>query len=412
MSLLNSRPSVSVVIPVHNAEAYLDQCLESVARQDLEDIEVICIDDASIDGSARVVESFVQRDGRFKLLINDQNLGAGPTRNKGIEAARGDYVSFLDSDDTISPDALGKIHAHCLETDADICCCPITLWHPSNGTEEDLPFSLNPSLLPPGITEPFSCKEAGIAAFLFTNPSVCTKMFKRTFLEKIDARFTGHRIAEDLLFTYSAFVQTDRIAILEGRFYRYNQDKPDTGANLGAEMMSELVRAMDELRDRIVSRGMYETYRKALSNLFLYHCWSVLSLMPDAVSLENAFEACTGWKNQLQESDDLLFLYPHYEMTHRNICSGSPTSFLLDSLSDRDEAIAYRDGRIEQLTAETREHETYEKLLEAEIAVARHELDELLQSHSFRLGTTLLYIPSALMSKLARHRSEQTTEQE
>lgn len=405
-----SRPSVSIIIPVHNAEAYLAQCLESVENQDFEEFEAICIDDASVDGSVNIIRSFAQRDKRFRLLENDQNLGAGPTRNRGLDTARGDFVSFLDSDDTISPDTLGKARARSLETNADICCYPLMLWHPSDGTTEELPFSLNPSFLPPGVSKSFSCKEAGIAAFLFTNPSVCTKMFKRDFLKRIEARFTDHHIAEDLLFTYSAFVQTDRIAILEGRFYRYNQDKPSRASTADANKMTDLVNAMDALSAKIDRLGQHETYREALSNLFLYHCWSVLSLMQDSASLDASFEACDGWKQRLREAGDLSFLYPHYEMTYRNLCFGSPESFALDTVADLKEAIAYRDSCIEQLSAEIDSHKEYEALLEAEGKATRLELDTLVQSRSFRLGTTLLYIPSAIKSKLTKHAEVKTTE--
>ena len=98
-------PKVSVIVPVHNAEKYLEQCLSSILGQTLEDIEVICVNDNSTDGSAEVLERFAVDDGRLRVL-QSPGLGAGGARNIGLASAQGEYLSFLDSDDFFEPDML------------------------------------------------------------------------------------------------------------------------------------------------------------------------------------------------------------------------------------------------------------------------------------------------------------------
>ena len=92
-------PKVSVIIPVYNVELYLSRCLYSVINQTFEDMEIICINDGSTDGSLAILKEFAQKDSRIKLIDLPQNHGVSFARNKGIESSKGEYVAFLDPDD-------------------------------------------------------------------------------------------------------------------------------------------------------------------------------------------------------------------------------------------------------------------------------------------------------------------------
>ena len=94
---------VSVIIPVYNIERHLAQCLDSVAGQSLGDIEVICVDDGSTDGSPAILARYAARSARFRV-VTQANAGPGEARNAGLALAGGEYVIFLDSDDWFEPD--------------------------------------------------------------------------------------------------------------------------------------------------------------------------------------------------------------------------------------------------------------------------------------------------------------------
>ena len=106
----SSSPKVSVVVPIYNVAPYLRQCLDSVASQTLRDIEVVCVDDGSDDGSAEIAEEYAAADGRFRV-IRQQHAGVGAARNKGLSLARGEYIYFLDSDDWVECEALERLSA-------------------------------------------------------------------------------------------------------------------------------------------------------------------------------------------------------------------------------------------------------------------------------------------------------------
>ena len=91
---------ISVIIPVYNVESYLRQCLDSVVNQTFEDIEIICVDDGSTDGSLDILNKYASSDNRFKI-ISQPNQGLGTARNNGLKLACGNYIYFLDSDDYI-----------------------------------------------------------------------------------------------------------------------------------------------------------------------------------------------------------------------------------------------------------------------------------------------------------------------
>ncbi len=97
------RPLISVIVPIYNVEKYLSECLLSIQKQTYPHLQVILIDDGSTDQSASIAQQFVDTDSRF-LLLRQANAGQSAARNRGIELATGDYISFIDSDDYIAPD--------------------------------------------------------------------------------------------------------------------------------------------------------------------------------------------------------------------------------------------------------------------------------------------------------------------
>jgi glycosyltransferase involved in cell wall biosynthesis len=114
-----STPDVTVVVPIHNKEKYLGQCLASVLTQERVELEVICIDDASTDRSLEVVAQFEQ-DGRVRLVRNTTNIGAGRSRNIGIQSARGCYLQFTDADDLLPPNSLIRLLSAAKRTEAEV----------------------------------------------------------------------------------------------------------------------------------------------------------------------------------------------------------------------------------------------------------------------------------------------------
>jgi len=116
---------ISVIIPVYNVEKYLPECLDSIIKQTFKDIEIICIDDGSTDGSLNILNEYASKDARF-IILNQGNQGVSAARNNGLDIATGKYVAFIDSDDyLISNDYFENLYNACEKYNADISVASI-----------------------------------------------------------------------------------------------------------------------------------------------------------------------------------------------------------------------------------------------------------------------------------------------
>ena len=112
-------PDVSIIVPCYNVAAYVDSCLDSLVRQTLRNIEIICINDGSTDETWIHLLRWKEKDSRI-ILLNQRNAGVSAARNAGLDAARGLYVGFADPDDYMDPEMYSRLFSAALEYDADI----------------------------------------------------------------------------------------------------------------------------------------------------------------------------------------------------------------------------------------------------------------------------------------------------
>jgi len=113
-------PKVSIVIPVYNTEKYIRQCLDSVVNQILKDIEIICVIDGSQDGSSDICRAYAANDSRIRVIDHVKNRGGLAARKTGVDAAKGEYIMFLDSDDWLEVDACSRLYDYIKSYGVDI----------------------------------------------------------------------------------------------------------------------------------------------------------------------------------------------------------------------------------------------------------------------------------------------------
>lgn len=117
---MKSEKNISIILPVYNVEPWIGECIKSLKKQKLDGLEFIFVDDCGTDESMKAVEAWAAEDDRVVILRNEKNIGSGPSRNRGIEAARGEYLSFIDPDDYISDDYYITLFRLAKEKDLDI----------------------------------------------------------------------------------------------------------------------------------------------------------------------------------------------------------------------------------------------------------------------------------------------------
>jgi len=195
---------ISVIIPIYNNQKYLKKCLDSILNQTYKNLEIICIDDCSSDSSYEILQDYKKRDSRLKIIKNNENFGAGKTKNLGLELAKGEYVFFIDSDDYIELNTLGILVNRALEIDADFIGYNLV--------------RLNESTL----EESFS-KAENFNDKYFQSMSACTKLYKRLFLLKNKIKFDPIRSAEDMIMAFKVFALAQRYDWLDFDGYFYLQ---------------------------------------------------------------------------------------------------------------------------------------------------------------------------------------------
>ena len=127
MDMNNEIPLVSVIMPAYNAAPFIEEAINSVISQTVKDWELLVIDDCSTDNTREIVEKIALHDSRVRLLVNEKNMGAAGSRNRGLDVFKGQYVALLDSDDYWYPQMLEKMIARTENTKADIIYCSYEL---------------------------------------------------------------------------------------------------------------------------------------------------------------------------------------------------------------------------------------------------------------------------------------------
>ena len=123
---------ISAILPVYNVEQYIKDCLDSIINQTMDDIEIICVNDGSLDNSLQVLEKYAQKDARIKI-ISQENQGQGIARNNGLKIANGEYITFIDPDDWVDVDMFEKMYKSAKKFDSDYVFC-LSLIHISEPT--------------------------------------------------------------------------------------------------------------------------------------------------------------------------------------------------------------------------------------------------------------------------------------
>ncbi|MFI5550087.1 CDP-glycerol glycerophosphotransferase family protein [Streptomyces sp. NPDC051738] len=210
-------PRFSIIVPVFKVQGFLRECLDSVLGQSYTDFEVIAVDDRSPDGCPAILDAYAERDARVRVLHLAENVGLGRARNAGLEEASGDYVLFLDSDDSYTPGLLAAVAAHLEGTgDPDILVFDHvrTHWWGRGGR------STAADLLAAAGTGTFSVRENPEYLHLFL--VAWNKAYRRDFFLKHELRYAPG-LYEDAPVTYRSMVLADRIACLERIGVEYRQ---------------------------------------------------------------------------------------------------------------------------------------------------------------------------------------------
>lgn len=251
---------ISIIVPIYNAEEWLEKCIESIINQTYKNIEILLINDGSTDNSLKICEKFAKKDSRI-IVIDKSNEGVSKTRNVGIEKSTGNYIKFVDSDDWIEENICEELLKLIKEEKTDLAICGLNI------------YKHNQILRTPHLKKKIVEIKKGIEEFKYINKvfaSPCNKLYKK---EKIKELFKiDLDSGEDLLFNLEYLKNIDKISITEKCLYNVCLDNE---TSLNRKFKKNKLDINLDLLDKQME-FCSNLYGKQAENNFLYNSYVLL----------------------------------------------------------------------------------------------------------------------------------------
>lgn len=254
---------VSVIIPAYNIEDYIGRCLDSIISQTYKNLEIIVVDDGSRDHTGEILDNYAKKDRRIKV-IHKENGGVSSARNKGIEAAEGDYIGFIDGDDLIESEMYKTLVDLLEEENADIAHCGYQMVFPDRidyyhntgkkkiqTTEEGLKDLLSGEMIEPGLVN---------------------KLYKKELIKNCRLNETV-KINEDLLMNYQLFKLSQKSVYYDITPYSYMiRSSSATGANSLITKREDSLRVLNQIKDDCINNNLLSIIYKRYIYLLMAIC--------------------------------------------------------------------------------------------------------------------------------------------
>ena len=208
-------PLISIVVPIYKVEKYLEKCVKSITSQTYRNIEIILVDDGSPDNCGEMADNLAEMDSRI-IVIHKMNGGLSSARNAGIDVARGEYIGFVDSDDTIEPFMYEKLHSILQKENTKLSVCAVNYVYEDGKVLRKRKMGKN-------VTFDFCQAIIEMNAHRYFDMGAWSKLYHRSLFENI--RFPVGKLSEDYYIMYKLFDKAQRISYLDVPCYNYLQRK-------------------------------------------------------------------------------------------------------------------------------------------------------------------------------------------
>lgn len=259
-------PKVSIIIPVYNKEKHLEQCLSSVIKQTLENIEIICIDDGSSDNSLEILKKYSKKDNRIRVF-SQKNKGAGAARNYGIECATGEYITFLDSDDWVESSICELAFEKAVKTSADVIICLSDNYIENSNKFEPRPYSLKLGML--NKMEIFSKEDIKQNVFNFTTPDVWAKFFNRQFIRENNIHFQNLKSCNDVSFCLHSLALAKKITYVNNVLLHWRVNTQNSITSTRYKHTENWILSFNYIKKVLKQNGLWENLSQATYTSYL-----------------------------------------------------------------------------------------------------------------------------------------------
>lgn len=271
-------PELSVIIPIYNIENHLSYCLDSLINQFQKDIEIIAVNDASTDGSRNLLQTYARRYGNINIIDMERNFGPGPSRNRGIDAASGKYIGFVDGDDWVDLDFYVSLLRSIKEGKCDIAIAGISDEY-NNIISSDFRYTYDHDTIIDGRTGlKLLTKSCNLGMFI--TPIMNNKIYRANFLREHHIRCSDNKSWQDDYFSFFAILHANKISIVSGTNYHYRQRTSSIThkSTSSIEKINNCIDVLVKIRATLYAQDLYNSNEKEY-NSFVERCITSLLFM-------------------------------------------------------------------------------------------------------------------------------------
>uniref|UniRef100_UPI0040576FD2 glycosyltransferase family 2 protein n=1 Tax=Acetatifactor sp. TaxID=1872090 RepID=UPI0040576FD2 len=282
---------ISVIIPAYNVENYVEECLESLLKQSVSEYEIICVDDSSSDNTYEILCEYSNRHRNITCVHNIENKGAAYSRNIGLGLAKGEYVIFLDSDDTYHPRLLEKLYIAASSEKADVAVCNVNYYNA--GGEVILQSGWNRELLKKNVLTNYDNRENIFEGILI---SPWNKLVKKNFLIENKIQFQNLKTSNDVFYSMMVVACAEKIISVPEVLVYYRHERPGNITQHKKQKRDYLVSAYEEVIKQLKKKGLWKKdIQKAGITAIIRRCYSLVTTSKSEITEYYVNE----WKTKL-----------------------------------------------------------------------------------------------------------------
>lgn len=271
-------PKISIIIPVYNAEKYLNDCIDSIIDQSLSDIEIICVNDGSTDNSLKILSEYAKKDKRISFF-SQPNKGAATARNFGIKKAVGDYLLILDADDIMHRDLCLKLYNQALKTDAEITICHSIEFDSQSNSILPSDWIIKDKYLPN--KEVFNYKDIPDHIIGFTQGWSWDKLYKSNFVKDNNLEFQNLKATNDMYFVMLSLVLANKITVIKDVLIKHRQNNFSSISNTRDKNPFCFIEAIYKLMETLKNKNLYSHIERSFVNWIVQFCFWHLDTLRD-----------------------------------------------------------------------------------------------------------------------------------
>lgn len=367
---MNSGVKVSIVVPIYNVEKYLRQCLDSIAKQTLKEIEVICVNDGSTDSSPEIIKEYVERDPRFKC-IDKPNTGYGNSMNRGFDMACGEYIGIVESDDYADPDMFEKLYRRAHEYHLDAVKSGYYLYYSKPKEKNVKQVIVSGSLAGKTICprEDFKAKQE-MVDFYNIKPTIWSAIYRREFIRENNIRFneTPGASYQDASFNFKVWACANKAQLVADAYLHYRQDNENSSVNSKGKVFC-VCDEYEEMKRFLEAHPLYKGKLEYIRNRIKYdsYMWNYerLATKYKFIFIERA--ACEFQEDLKEGNLDPTYFEP------------------------------YKWDNLMKLIEDPVEYHTKKTLEKEKYFLDKKEYEKILRSWPYRLGAGTMFIKKKLI---------------